>query len=315
MAKPAVLQLCSFSDQDNADLEEQFDILRYDQTADQAGLLEREGSRIRGIANGGHVVVDRTLIKALPALEIIALFGAGYDAIDVEAATEAGVKVTNTPDVLSADVADVAVALFMGTEKEIVPAHEYVKSGDWARQGPYRLLSRIGGKTAGIVGLGRIGYEIARRLEVLGMNIKYWSRAAKPCPSDWEWIADPVELASKSQALFVALSLNSGTCKFVSRQIIEALGPDGVLVNISRSAIIDEEALLDSLESGKLGRAGIDVFEGEPHIDQRFCRLPNVLMHPHNGSGTVESRREMGELMIRNLTAHFNGLPVPTPVN
>ena len=315
MPKPELLQLCPYSERDNAELERNFEVFRMFETDDVEAYLEKHGDRIRAIAGRGDLVVDRRMLAALPNLEIISVFGAGYDAVDVDGATEAGVIVTNTPDVLSGDVADLAIALFLSVTRDIVAAHEYVRSGAWWRRGPYRLFRRIAGQKAGIVGLGRIGLEIGTRLDALGVRISYWSRTAKECPDNWNWIDDPHQLASESQALFVALAANDDTHHFVDKRMIEALGPDGVLVNISRAATVDEEALLDSLESGRLGWAGIDVFEGEPKVDARFRQLKNVILHPHHGSGTVESRQEMGELVTGNLKAHFQGKPPLTPVN
>ena len=315
MPKPELLQLRSYSGQDDAELERHFELFRLFEAADRDAYLAEHGTRIRAIAGSGDLQIDRKMIRSLPSLEIISVFGAGYDGVDVEAATEAGVIVTNTPDVLSGDVADLAVALFMCVSRDIVNAHDYVRSGTWSRQGQYRLFSRIAGQRAGIVGLGRIGLEIGKRLSALGMEISYWSRSMKECPAGWNWFRDPHELAARSQALFVALASNADTREFVDRRMMEAVGPDGGLVNISRAATIDEEALLDLLESGGLGWAGIDVFEGEPDVNPRFCQLANVVLHPHHGSGTVESRREMGKLVTGNLIAHFQGKPALTPVN
>ena len=315
MPKPEVLQLRPYSEHDNAELERHFELFRIFEAEDSSSYLAQYGDRIRAIAGRGDLIVDRQMMAEMPNLEIISVFGAGYDGVDVEAASEAGIIVTNTPDVLSGDVADLAVALFMGLTRDIVSAHDYVRSGDWSRRGPYRLFRRIAGQRAGIVGLGRIGLEIGRRLHALGMEISYWSRMAKDCPEGWNWVGDPHQLASESQALFVALAANEDTCQFVDRRMMEALGPDGVLVNISRAMTVDEEALLDSLENGKLGGAGIDVFKGEPNVDPRFHRLENVILHPHHGSGTIESRKEMGELVITNLKAHFQGKSPLTPVN
>ena len=315
MPKPELLQLCSYPEQDAAELEANFALFPIYQADDPDAYLAEHGHCIRGVAGRGDLALGRRMMKAMPNLEIIAVFGAGYDGVDVDAASQAGVLVTNTPDVLSGDVADLAVALFMGVTRNIANAHEYVRSGEWSRRGPLPLYRRIAGQRAGIVGLGRIGLEIGKRMSALGMDIAYWSRSAKDCPEGWEWVSDPHELALRSQALFVALAANAETHHFVDRRMIEALGRDGVLINISRSTTIDERAMLDSLESGALGSAGIDVFEGEPDVDPRFRELDNVLLHPHHGSGTVESRREMGELVVGNLKSHFFGNGALTPVN
>ena len=315
MTKPALLQLAPYPDADNVKLDRDFEVFRLYTADDQTCYLNGVGAKIRAVAGRGELAVDRAMIQAMPNLEIISVFGAGYDGVDVAAASEAGVIVTNTPHILSGDVADLAVALFMGIERELLVADRYVRSGEWIRSGKYKLLRRNAGRKAGIVGLGRIGLEIGKRLAALEMDILYWSRTEKPCPGDWEWVNDRHELADRADALFVALAANQDTHHFVDRRMIEAVGPEGAIVNISRAATIDEQALLDCLEGGQLGRAGLDVFEGEPDIDPRFRELDNVILHPHSGSGTIESRREMGDLMLRNLVNHFQGKPPLTPVN
>ena len=314
MTRPGLLQQCLYSERDEDVLAANFRLFRIFEATDQDAFLADNARNIRAIAGRGDLVVDRKLISVLPNLEIVSVFGAGYDGVDVDAASEAGVIVTNTPDVLSGDVADLAVGLYLAVMRDLVTADAYVRQGIWKERGPYRLFNRVGGRTAGIVGLGRIGREIAGRLAALGMNILYWSRTDKAA-ADWTRVEGRHELAARSDVLFVALAANRDTFHFVDRGMIEAVGPEGVIVNISRGSTIDEQVLLDSLENRRLGAAGLDVFADEPDVNRRFCHLDNVVLHPHHGSGTIESRREMGELVTGNLIAHFRGKLPLTPVN
>ena len=315
MTRPGLLQQCLYSEQDEDVLAANFRLFRIFEATDQDAYLADNAHNIRAIAGRGDLVVDRKLISALPNLEIVSVFGAGYDGVDVDAASEAGVMVTNTPDVLSGDVADLAVGLYLAVMRDLVTADAYVRRGIWKERGPYRLFNRVGGRTAGIVGLGRIGREIAGRLSAMGMDILFWSRTSKEAPAGWTRVEDRHELAARSDALFVALAANRDTLHFVDRGMIEAVGPEGVIVNISRGSTIEEQALLDCLETRRLGAAGLDVYANEPDVNRRFCHLDNVVLHPHHGSGTIESRREMGELVTGNLIAHFQGKPPLTPVN
>jgi len=196
----------------------------------------------------------------------------------------------------------------------IIGGQNWVRSGNWAREGGYPLQRRVHGKRAGILGLGRIGYEVARRLTGFDMDIAYSSPEPKAHAGEWAYVKDPVELAARSDIFLVTLAASAKTRRIVGREVIEALGPGGMLINISRAANVDEAALLDALESRTLGSAALDVFDGEPRINPRFLALENVLIQPHQASGTVETRRAMGKLVFDNLVAHFDGRPLPTPV-
>ena len=221
---------------------------------------------------------------------------------------------TYTPDVLTEDVADLGIAMMLAQTRGVVGADAWVRSGDWARKGLYPLQSRAHGKRAGVLGLGRIGFEVARRLAGFGMRIAYSDIVAKDDTRDWDFIPDPVALAEASDFLFVTLAASAATRHIVGKDVIGALGRDGMLINISRASNIDEEALLTALENRSLGAAALDVFEGEPALNPRFLALDNVLLQPHHASGTVETRKAMGKLVRDNLTAHFEGRPLLTPV-
>jgi len=310
--KPEILQMGAYPDRDMPALEARFVLHRLDTAADKAAFLAEVGPRVRGIATRGDLGAGAAVIAACPQLEIIAVNGVGYDAVDMAAARARGIRVTNTPDVLNGECADIAVGMALALARGIVGGEAHARSGAWAKAGPYPLQRRFWGQRAGILGLGRIGTEVGRRLEGFGMRISYLARSEKPVP--WRYIADPVALARESDFLFVTALANASTRHIVSKAVIEALGPQGMLINISRAQNVDEAALLDALEEGRLGWAALDVFEGEPAVNPRFARLGNVLMQPHVGSATHETRAAMAQLMLDNLVAHFEGQPLPTEV-
>ncbi|WP_418024544.1 2-hydroxyacid dehydrogenase [Paracoccus sp. TD-10] len=314
MSKPVVLQMGAYPEWDEVPLSAQYDLRRYFEAADKEAFLAECGAEVRAIATRGELGASRKIIEACPNLELISVYGVGFDAVDLEACRERGIRVTNTPDVLTGDVADLGVAMMLAVARGIVGAEAWVRGGQWAAKGNYPLQRRIWGKKAGILGLGRIGFEIAQRLRGFGMDIAYSDVAAKDYAADLTFIADPVALARHSEFLFVALAASGQTRHIVNREVIEALGPEGVLVNVSRASNIDEAALIAALQDGRLGAAALDVFDNEPQIDPRFLELPNVLLQPHQASGTVETRKAMGELVRNNLAAHFAGQPLLTPV-
>ncbi len=314
MTKPQILQIGSYPDWDQVPLDAAFTCHRYFESADKAVFLAKVGPAVRAIATRGDLGASRAVIEACPQLELICVYGVGYDAVDLAACQARGIHVTNTPDVLSEDCADLAVAMMMCLARGMVAAEAWVRDGSWATKGGYPLQRRVWGRRASILGLGRIGVEVAKRLQGFGMDIAYSARSAKATPANWAYIADPVALAERSDFLFVTLSASAETRHIVGPEVIAALGPQGMLINISRAANVDEEALLTALETGALGSAALDVFEGEPKLNPRFVALPNVLLQPHHASGTVETRQAMGKLVRDNLGAHFAGKPLLTPV-
>lgn len=314
MAKPHILQMGPYPEWDQEPLEQAFTVHRYFAAADPAALLAEVGPRIRGIATRGELGADRAVIDACPRLEVIGVYGVGFDAVDLAACRERGIRVTNTPDVLTNDVADLGVAMLLCQSRGMIGAQAWVRDGSWARQGLYPLKRRVWGKRAGILGLGRIGFEVAKRLRGFDLSIAYSDIEPKPYAEGLTYIADPVALAHEVDFLFVTLAASSDTRHIVSHDLLAALGPEGILINISRASNIDEQALLEALEQGRLGAAALDVFDGEPQLNPRFLALDNVLLQPHHASGTVETRRAMGQLLRDNLTAHFAGQPLLTPV-
>ncbi|SLN43919.1 Glycerate dehydrogenase [Roseivivax jejudonensis] len=298
---------------ERAALAETFDALHLDRLSDLARVDAPERAAIRAVAYKGHAPFGPAEMDLLPSLGLIANYGVGYDAIDLDAAQARGVRVTNTPDVLTDDVADLAIGLWLMQRREMEQASRWAREGHWKAKGEYRLNTQASRGTAGILGLGRIGRAIARRLEGFGMEIHYHSRSEKETPG-WRYHADPVALAEAVDTLFVALVGGAETEGMVSAEVIHALGDRGVLVNIARGSLVDEDALLDALEAGRIAGAGLDVFRGEPDIDPRFYALPSVVIQPHQGSGSRQTRAAMAALQRENVAAFLDGRDLATPV-
>ena len=314
MNKPSILQVGPYPEWDQGPLDEAFDVKRLFEADDKAAFMAEHGPSIRAIATRGELGADAEMIAACPDLEVISVYGVGYDAVDLKAATVRNIRVTNTPDVLTQDVADLGIAMMLCQSRGMIGAEAWVRDGSWAKDGLYPLKRRVFGRKAGVLGLGRIGYEVAKRLVGFDMDIAYSDIEAKDYAPDWGFIADPLELAAHSDFLFVTLAASDQTRHIVNADFIKAVGPEGMIINISRAANIDENALITALNTGALGSAALDVFEGEPALDPRFLELDNVLLQPHHASGTIETRKAMGKLVRDNLTAHFAGKDLLTPV-
>lgn len=313
LSKPHLLQVGPLPDWETVPLAQAFTVHRLFDYADQAGFLAQTGPLIQAIATRGDLGVSANVITACPQLEIISIFGVGFDSVDIAACRNRGIRVANTPDVLTEDCADLAVGMMLAQSRSIVAAERFVRDGSWLKGG-FPLQRRVWGRRAGILGLGRIGTAVAKRLDGFGMDIAYSARSEKQGPAHWSYVPDPVALAQRSDILFVTLAASAETRHIITDDVLSALGPDGMLINISRASNIDEAALLDALEQGRLGSAALDVFAGEPNLDPRFLALSNVLLQPHHASGTVETRQAMGQRMRDNLTAHFGGQPLPSAV-
>jgi lactate dehydrogenase-like 2-hydroxyacid dehydrogenase len=314
MSKPEVLQMGPYPEWDQVPLDAAFVVHRYFEASDKPALLAEVGGRVRAIATRGELGASAEIIAACPKLEIISVYGVGFDAVHLDSCRARGIRVTNTPDVLTKDVADLAIAMLLAQWRGVNGAERWVRDGSWAAKGLYPLKTRAWGKRAGVLGLGRIGFEVARRLTGFDMDIAYSDIEPKRYGKDWSFVPDPVALAARSDVLFVTLAASAATRHIVGRTVLEALGPEGLLVNVSRASNLDEEALIEALASGKLGAAALDVFDGEPNLNPRFLNLPNVLLQPHHASGTVETRKAMGQLIRDNLTAHFAGRALPSPI-
>jgi hydroxypyruvate reductase len=268
--------------------------------------------RIRAIAGSGESKVSRELIAQLPKLEVISVFGVGYDGVDVAAARERGISVTNTPDVLNDEVADLAIGLAIAVARRIPQADRYVREGKWPG-GPMPLARKMSGARLGIVGLGRIGNAIAKRAEAFGMTIAYTSRNARP-ESPYRYLPSAEALAAEVDFLVVITPGGAGTRKLIDAKVLKALGKDGYLINVARGSVVDEAALIEALQNGTIAGAGLDVFENEPNVPAALAALDNVVLTPHVGSATWQTRHAMGDLAFGNLVAHFAGKPLLSPV-
>lgn len=267
---------------------------------------------IRGLARGGHFDVDRALFDRLPKLEIVASFGVGYDGIDLKAAAERGIVVTNTPDVLTEEVADTALGLLLMTVRELSAAEHHLRQGKWTK-GNYPLTGTLRNRTVGIVGLGRIGLAIARRLDAMQVPVVYHTRNARP-DVPYRYYAHLRAMAADVDTLIVVLPGTPSTTNLIDAAILKALGTDGVLINIGRGIVVDEPALIAALKDGTIRAAGLDVFADEPNVPAVLIALPNAVLLPHVGSASVYTRDAMGQLVVDNLRSWFEeGKPL-TPV-
>lgn len=268
--------------------------------------------RVRAVAGSGDSKVSAELIARLPALELISVMGVGYDGVDVAAAKARGVMVTHTPNVLNDDVADLAIGLMLCAARQLPAADRYVRAGQWLN-GPMPLARKMSGSRLGLVGMGRIGQAIAHRAQAFGMQIAYHTRSPK-AGVPYAYHADLLRLARDSDFLVLITPGGAGTRHLVNAQVLQALGPKGILVNVARGSVVDEAALIEALEGGVIGGAALDVFEDEPRVPQRLIDLPQVVLVPHIGSATGQTRRAMADLAFGNLREHFAGRPVVTPV-
>lgn len=312
MPKPEILLAGAYPEWDLNALEDLYVVHKLYEAADRASFLSDVGKNIRAIATRGELGASAELMQALPALELVSVYGVGTDAVDLSHARDHGICVTNTPDVLTDDVADIALGLLLAAARLIPQADLFVRSGSWGTR-PMALVTRVSGKRLGIVGMGRIGQAIARRATGFDCEIRYFSRTPQAhLPYGFE--ADLGRLANWSDFLIVILPGGEATKDIINADVLSALGPEGILVNVSRGSTVDENALIEALQGRVIKAAGLDVFINEPAIDRRFLQLDNVVLQPHHGSGTVETRRAMGQLVRDNLAAHFAGRSLPTPV-
>ena len=279
--------------------------------SDKDGVLAASAARVRGVVQGGGTITPTTLLDRLPRLEIISVFGVGYDGVPVEYCRARGIKVTNTPDVLTDDVADVAVALILLTGRGLLRANRLVHAGEWKKRGP-ELTTRLGGRTVGILGLGRIGKAIAHRVAAMGMEVAYTGR--KPQQVSWRYVPDLETLAREVDYLVVACPGGAATRHLVDARMLKALGAKGTLINIARGSIVDEPALVRALADGTIRAAGLDVFADEPNIPDELLALENAVLLPHVGSATQETRKAMGDLCKANLDSWFSTGELVTPI-
>jgi hydroxypyruvate reductase len=295
-----------------ATLQSEFTAHNLFEATNKESFFEKCAARVRGLATFGPLPVDGKLMDALPKLEIISNFGVGVDAINLADAKQRRIIVTNTPDVLNECVADTALALILNTLRKLPQSEKHLRAGNWATRGTYPLTTSLGGKVLGVLGLGRIGEAIAKRAMACGLTIRYHNRNKKDVPYPYD--PDPVTLAKNSDVLMVVTPGGAETAKLVNEKVLQALGPQGYLVNIARGSVVDEPVLLRFLQEKKIAGAGLDVFADEPRVPPEFFTLDNAVLFPHVASATVETRKAMGDLQIENLRRHFAGKPVLTRV-
>jgi Lactate dehydrogenase and related dehydrogenases len=301
---PTVVEAC----------EERFDLVKLWEADDPAVLLRERGGEVLAVATNGQRPVDDALLDQLPKLQIVAHFGVGYDSVDTDATRARGVVVTNTPEVLDAEVADTAMGLLLMTVRELGAAERYLRAGRWEHEGPYRLTPHtLAGRTLGILGLGRIGLEIAKRAEPFGLRIAYHNRNRRT-DVDYPYYPSARELAAAVDTLMVVVPGGRATRHLVDADVLAALGPNGIVINIGRGSVVDTQALITALREGTIGGAGLDVYEDEPHVPQELIDMETVVLLPHVGSASLATRRAMGQLVVDNLISWFERGTALTPV-
>jgi lactate dehydrogenase-like 2-hydroxyacid dehydrogenase len=306
-----LLQIGSFPPEVQAELDAEFTCW---QPEDLERALARDAgcaARVRGIVTRSNQHVPAELVERLPNLEIIATNGVGYDLIPLALAARRGIVVANTPDVLNAAVAELCVGAILALLRRLPQADRFVREGRW-REAHFPLSTSLAGKRVGIVGLGRIGKEIARRLEPFGVHLAYHGRSDQNL--DWRYEPDLAALARNVDVLVVVAPGGPETARLIDARVLDALGPQGMLVNVARGSLVDQGALIEALQDGRLAGAALDVFDDEPHVDPRLFELDNVLLTPHIGSATVETRAAMAQLMLENLRSWFGSGRAVTPV-
>ena len=311
--KPEILAIGPFPDCTLTELNERFRVHHFSKLPTHDDIPLIVATRIRAVATVTIYGIPRTLLDRLPNVEVVCVFGVGADAVDLIATRERAIPVTNTPDIVAPEVADLAIGMMLASARNIVHGDHYARSGDWGKKGPIALGRSVGNKICGIVGLGAIGTAIATRATALRMKVLYTSRSEKR-KVNYEFVASLPELARRSDFLMVACTGGPDTQNLISREIIQALGPTGTLINVSRGSVVDEEALIECLSNKSLGYAALDVYANEPHFDNRLRNFQNVILQPHHATAVLEARIAMGQLVVDNLVAHFGNAPLLTPI-
>lgn len=279
---------------------------------DRAAFLASVADRVRVVVTRSMIGADRALMSALPRLELVAIFGVGIDAVDLAAAGERGIRVTNTPDVLTADTADYGIALLLALARNIVAGDRFVREGKWLK-GMLPNSTRVSGKRLGIVGLGRIGEGVARRAAAFSLEVSYTGPREKP-GKPWAYVADLVTLAQQVDFLILTCQGGPQTARIIDAEVLRALGPEGFLINIARASVVDHPALIAALQQGLIKGAALDVFDDEPKVPAALLELDNVIVEPHIASTTVETRAAIGDLVLANVNAWLAGGDLPSPV-
>lgn len=312
MPKPLLLVVIPFAPERLEGLDAHFEIVWWKALPDATGFLAERGAQVQVLLTSGAAGLPAGSRDHLTELRLIACNGVGYDAIDMAWARAEGIHVTNTPDVLSADVADLALALLLGVFRQIPAADRFVREGAWA-SGPLPLGRRLGGSRVGILGLGNIGQRIAHRCAAFDTEVAYTGRHRKP-DTAYAYFDSPRALAGWADVLIAATPGGAATRHLVSAEVLDALGPRGVFVNIARGSVVDEPALVARLADGRLAGAGLDVFADEPRVPAALLGLPQVVLSPHIASATHETRQAMAEIVVTNIRAFAEGAGLPTPI-
>jgi lactate dehydrogenase-like 2-hydroxyacid dehydrogenase len=311
-AKPIVVSIGAIHAPSQAKLEALYDVRRYFEASDKAAFLSGVAAHCQVVVTNGGRGVEADIMKQLPNLKLVANMGVGYDAVDVPYCKANKIGLSNTPDVLTEDVADLALALLLGSMRRIPFGDQHVRTGEWAKAGMALTLS-LQKKKVLILGMGRIGQAIAKRCLAFNTEIGY-SGPRKKADLSFPYFADVVEGSKWADVVIAALPGGAATQGTMSRAALEALGPQGTFVNIARGSVVDEAAMIELLGNGKLGAAGLDVFLNEPKINPAFFALGNAVLHPHQGSGTHTTRDAMGDLTLANVAAFLQGKALVTEV-
>lgn len=277
-----------------------------------AGFLAKTGPSIAAVATNGHSGLPSHIMDGLPNLKIVSSYGVGYDAIDAPAAAARGIVITHTPDVLNDEVANTAIMLWLAVSRNLLVDDAYVRAGQWVTKGYAPLSRSVQDRTVGILGLGRIGQAIADRVAMFNGTVVYHTRTKKDVP--YQYYDDLTDMAAACDILVCITPGGPATKHLVNEQVLTALGPDGILINVSRGSVVDEPALVKALQNGTLGGAGLDVFDQEPVVPTELFDMDNVVLLPHAGSATVETRQAMGDLTCDNLSQFLKDGTTVTPV-
>src|SRR5438552_6318195 len=315
MSKPALLNTGWMMPLVEEGIAKAFEVHSLHEASDGEALLRKIGPDVRAICTGSHTGVrtDQAMMALCPGLKIIGNFGVGYDTIDVAVAARRGIVITNTPDVLTEEVADTTLGLLLATVREFYDAEKWLRDGRWPKESEFRLTASLRDRSVGIAGFGRIGKAVARRLEAFGLQVSYFGRKPQAGVSN-RYYNDLVAMARDVDTLILVIPGGPATADLVNAAVLEALGPRGILINIARGSVVDEAALIAALRARKILRAGLDVYMGEPNINPAFLELDNVTLLPHVGSASNYTRDAMGQLVVDNLVAFAEGRPPKTPV-
>lgn len=294
-------------------LDSAYEVHRLWEADDRDRLLDQVSEKIEAIAVGPHSLVDGALMDRLPNLKIVANFGVGYDTVDAKWAGRHGIIVTNTPDVLTEEVADTTLGLILMTVRKLSESERWLRAGKWESQGPFPLTPSLRDRRVGIVGLGRIGKAIAKRLDAFRVPVVYHGRNEQR-DVDYGYYPDLVAMARDVDVLVAVAPGGAATKHMIGAEVLDALGPDGILINVGRGSVVDEQALIAALKEKRILSAGLDVFEDEPHVPAELIAMDHVVLLPHVGSASVHTRNRMGQLVVDNIRTYFEtGRPI-TPV-